>query len=126
MCRLVLMSLQAECSDRISTISRNTQSLDDMLKVLSERVPDATGADLPPRESIEFNFTLACAIANLYLSQLQCQGIDTRKHSIHHELERLASYTTKLVESNDGMKRQRLSTGVNRVVSQHIKSNPVP
>ena len=59
-------------------------------------------AVLAPRESAELNLALAMALISLLESQLTTQGVDSKRHQIHREIQRLKSYVTKLSTTEPG------------------------
>ena len=86
-------------ADRFSKLNRCVEELGETLRDLSsdgKTTLQDISAVLAPRESAELNLCLAMALISLLESQFATQGVDSKRHQIHREIQRLKSYISKL------------------------------
>ncbi len=116
------MSIHEQYTSQLASISSKRDSIESLTSTLIGLVPSSDIDDLPPRETAELSFTTAHVIVNLFLGYLLCQGIDTNKHSVRHEVDRLQSYMQKMSPASESLatKRKRGSSVVGRLVRSNL------
>jgi hypothetical protein len=90
-------------AERFRKLDRCVGEVDELIKELSsggKLTLQDLSALLAPRESAELNIALAVCLVSLLEAQMISQGIDSSKHQLQREVQRLQSYLSKLTISN--------------------------
>ena len=93
-------------ADKFQRLTGCVRDLENIIQELSSKGNSSLHDIVPllaPRESVELNLALAMGLISLLQAQMTSQGIDSGKHQLQREIQRLRSYMSKLAVSGSGI-----------------------